>query len=70
MPERCEGCPDPILPGQARYTGGEGADPPKYWHWECHERFLADCRKALHDIPGLAERAQQIIRRLQHGKRD
>ena len=60
----CHGCHKLIRPGEARYTGGEGADPPRYWHWDCHEQWLADLRERMLQVPSLVARFQTTISRL------
>lgn len=69
MPPKCEGCGKPIVDGQARYTGGEGADPPRYWHWECHERWLAEFREKLQRFPETVARVQGAVDRLRRSTR-
>lgn len=60
----CQGCQQPILEGEARYTGGEEADPPKYWHWECHDNFVQDLRERMRRLPETERRVQNALARL------
>jgi hypothetical protein len=45
----CHHCKKEIKPGDARYTGGESAEPPAYAHFTCHKeqknRVIGELRR-------------------------
>lgn len=63
----CEGCKVAILAGEARYTGGESATPPRYWHWNCHDKWLSVIEDQAAKFPLIRERIKPLIAKLRKG---